>query len=282
MRYALRGNNDFVEKRAQNDLAMLEETYRALYTEDSWPPASVKAMYAKAVPEGVNPGAASSSPAPPTPPPVVKPRPGPTPPVAPPPAPPAVAGGLKFPLGSFTGAEVELTPEELAAIRAAPEKIRTGDAQRDKRAAAMLAALPTASRPAQICTVSVLGGEPPSLGKSSLVSSAPFVAVAQVGGESGARIGLAGGKEVRLTKLRAPGAAFELRFYPSEDKDKPAAATVNVPSRWGGMYLIDHFHAQPAGEGRRVWDVEADVGGGKTVWLRLEFDVDLPELPWYP
>ena len=67
--------------------------------------------------------------------------------------------------------------------------------------------------------------------------------------------------------------------------DAPAA-TVTVPSAWGGMWLVDKFGGQPTKAGdRTTWDVEVEVAtkdGPRTVWVRLTFDAELPELPWHP
>src|SRR5262249_39051736 len=153
----------------------------------------------------------------------------------------------------YTSADAELTAESLAAARTAIASGAGLSPADRKRAEAMLAALPT-GRSAQMCTLSVLPSEPPSLGKSSLVSVAPSVAIAAAGGDAGTPVALAG-NEVRLTKLRAPGAAFELRFADPAKAGTPVA-TLSVPSHWGGMYLIDKFKGQPTHAGdRRVWDV---------------------------
>ena len=125
------------------------------------------------------------------------------------------------------------------------------------------------------------------MGKDGLTAGAPFVSIVAVGGEPKSTIPLNGAAtEVKLTKLRAPGTGFELKFFPTEQSSATPLATLTVPSRWGGMYLIDHFHGQPTRpDDRHIWDVEVDVGAPgatKSVWLRLEFDSELPELPWYP
>jgi hypothetical protein len=198
---------------------------------------------------------------------------------------------LKFPLAPFTSADAELTPEDLAALREAFDK---GGHAPDRGLSAMLRSLPTASHPAQFCTLSVLPGEPVTLGKDALAAAAPFVAIVAAGQDAKTPIPLSaqgGSAEVKLAKLRAPGAAFELRFYASEQGGTPAA-TLSVPSRWSGMYLVHRFRGQPVkADDRRTWDVELDVGtpgkgsaGGatKSIWVRLEFDTELPELPWYP
>ncbi len=292
MRYALRENNDFTEKGAKTDLPMIEEAYRALYPEDAWPSESIRAVYKKVIPEGVErpvlaaetpqvaQGTAAANPKP-TPttttpkPEVAKPNP------ANPANPPVVSvAGLKFPFAAFTSAEAELSPEDLTAMREQQGK------KPDPRLEPMLRALPTAAHPAQICTITVLAREPASLGKEAL--GAPFVSVA-AGSVPGKPVPLSGANaaaEVKLTKLRAPGPAFELRFLPSEEAGAAPVATLSIPSRWGGMYLVDRFHGQPTrADDRRSWDVEADVtttGGTRSVWLRLEFDAELPELPWHP
>ena len=193
---------------------------------------------------------------------------------------------LKFPLARFTSAAAELSGDELATLRESIEKARTAGTSPDKRVDAMLKSLPTASHPVQICTISVLPKEPPSLGKDALTAAAPFVAVVTAGGEPKTTVPLAGQSEARLTKLRAPGAAFDLKFFASEQIAPGPVATLNIPSKWGGLYLVDHFRGQPVkADDRKIWDVEADVqtpSGMKSVWLRLEFDTELPELPWFP
>lgn len=295
MRYVLRGNNDFTEKGAQKDLPGLQEAYQALYSDQTWPPASMRAIYQKIIPDGVARPTVAETTSVPTPTPTPTPKPPaatPTPPVAQnptpvnPPMPANPTSGLKFPLARFTSAAAELTGEELAALRDSIEKARAAGTPPDKRVDAMLKSLPTVSHPAQICTISVLPKEPPSLGKDALTTTAPFVAVVAAGGEAKTTVPLAGQSEARLTKLRAPGAAFDLKFFASEQTAPGPVATLSIPSRWGGLYLVDHFRGQPVkSDDRKVWDVEADVqtpAGPKSVWLRLEFDTELPELPWYP
>lgn len=296
MRYALRGNNDYTEKGARNDIPALQEAYQALFDEQSWPTPTMRAAYRKFLPDGVGAPATTvvttdkptspvqpppAQPKPPTPPvnpaPIPDPKPAPTTPVT------TAAANLKFPLAPYTSADSELTGEELAAVRAsrAGQQPTPATAKLD----AMLKALPTGARPEQICTISILPGEPPSLGKDSLPDAAPFVAIAPAGGKAGTPTGMAGKPEVRLTKLRAPGQAFDLRFFTTGAADAAPVATLSVPSRWGAMYLVDKFKGQPRHtDNRRTWDVEVDVpasGATKSVWLRLEFDADLPDLPWY-
>ena len=286
MRYALRGNKDFTDKGAQTDLAMIDEAYRALYPGDAWPSESIRAMYRKVIPEGVerpvvvpDATAVATNPKPGPGPGAVQPKPEVSKPTTPAPSVTPVAG-LKFPFAPFTSAEQELTPEGLASMREANAK------KPDARLDAMLRALPTAAHPAQICTLTVLAREPASLGKEAL--GAAFVSIA-AGSAPGKPVALAGAgalPEIKLTKLRAPGPAFELRFLASDGGSAAPVATLSVPSRWGGMYLVDHFHGQPTrSDDRRSWDVEADVttaGGTRSIWLRLEFDAELPELPWHP
>ncbi len=294
MRYALRGNNDFTEKGASKDVPELQEAYQTLYTDETWPPASMRAMYQKIIPDGAPRPIGSEPAAVPTPTPIPTPKPPVTTPTTPvaqnptptPTNPTAAPVALKFPLARFTSAAAELGGDELATLRESIEKARTAGAPPDKRVDAMLKSLPTASRPVQICTISVLPKEPPSLGKDELTAAAPFVAVVAAGGEPKTTVPLAGQSEARLTKLRAPGAAFDLKFFASEQIAPGPVATLNIPSKWGGLYLVDHFRGQPAkADDRKIWDVEADVqtpSGMKSVWLRLEFDTELPELPWFP
>ncbi len=294
LRYALRGNNDFIEKGAQKDLPGLQDAYQALYTEETWPPASMRTIYQKLIPDGVARPIGTEPAAVPTPAPIPTPKPPATPPTTPvaqnptptPAQPTAASAALKFPLARFNSAAAELSGEELATLRDSIEKARAAGTPPHKRVDAMLKALPTASHPAQICTISVLPKEPPSLGKDALTSAAPFVAVVAAGGEAKSTVPLAGQSEARLTKLRAPGAAFDLKFFASDQTAPGPVATLNIPSKWGGLYLVDHFRGQPVkADDRKVWDVEADVqtpSGMKSVWLRLEFDTELPELPWFP
>jgi hypothetical protein len=88
---------------------------------------------------------------------------------------------------------------------------------------------------------------------------------------------------VKLAKLPGPGEPFDIRFFASDAATEPKA-TVTVPSGWGGMWLVDKFGGQPTKGVRTTWDVEVEAttkDGPRVVWVRLEFDAELPELPWH-
>jgi hypothetical protein len=286
LRYALRNTNDFAEKKVVGDLPAIEEGYRALYVEPGfWPPATMKPGYG-----GLASVVVASAPVNPTTP-KVQPDPVVPPKVDPPKTDPPKVGtgpaGLKFPLAVFAGAGSEMTLVDLAALREQVEKVRSGGQvpAEWRKAEAMLKALPSAQgRTKQMCTITVLPGEPASLGKTGLAGDAPFVSIARVGAKSGKPAAMAGQTEVKLAKLPGPGEPFEVRFYSSAAADSPVA-TVTVPSVWGGMWLVEKFGGQPTKAGdRTTWDVEVEAGtkdGPKTVWVRLEFDAELPEMPWW-
>ncbi len=295
LRYALRGREDFAEKKVVGDLPAIEEGYRALYVEPGvWPPASMKDGYRAIVAGGKPATAPAPAPAPtpaPAPAPTPAPTPTPTPPVTPSPSPetqPMAAGAMKFPLAAFTNAASEMTLADVNALRERVEAARAAGplSAELKKLDAMVKALPAPpTRLKQMCTITILPEEPASLGKSGLVADAPFVGIAPVGAKGGKPTALSGKTDVRLAKLPGPGEPFELRFYATEGAAEPKA-TITVPSVWGGMWLVDRFGGQPTKAGDRTsWDVEVEVttkDGPRTVWVRLQFDSELPEMPWHP
>ncbi|HMN40554.1 MAG TPA: type VI secretion protein IcmF/TssM N-terminal domain-containing protein [Phycisphaerales bacterium] len=285
LRYALRGTNDFADKKVVGDLPGIEEGYRALYVEPGvWPPASMKDSYRVVVPGGAMPAPPVGAPTPvPAPAPAPTPTTTPTPPVATP-----AGAPMKFPLAPFTSAAAEMTLDDVNALRDRVEQAKAGGAvpAELRKAEAMLRALPRPpTRARQMCTLTVLPEEPASLGKTGLAGDASFVGIAPVGAKSGRPMAMAGKPDVKLARLPGPGEPFEIRFFETEAGGEPRA-TIRVPSVWGAMWLVDKFGGQPARAGdRTIWDVEAEVAtrdGPRSVWVRLEFDAELPELPWYP
>lgn len=225
-------------------------------------------------------------------------------------------GRLRFPLARPGPAGEELAAADLAAVKAAMERVPapapstassrwTGDADADReidllrtgaavtpadaevvaRARAMLAALPQGPGQDQQCRVTVLGKEPPKPGNDGINSYIPYVTLAPAGGQPGKIASLFGGANAELAVLTGPGDPLEIRFLETAEQRARVLATVPIPSRWAAMYLIERFNGRPVG-GRKVWRCEVELqyqGGPKSLWLELDFvDKELPERPWYP
>jgi hypothetical protein len=97
------------------------------------------------------------------------------------------------------------------------------------------------------------------------------------------------GEPRELLKVRYPGPPLKFMVYPDDAPGTPPDKTVEVPGPWSAPALVHRSRAgQPTavGEGKS-WKVELLVPGqapGRelSVWLKLDFEKELPPLRQWP
>ena len=193
---------------------------------------------------------------------------------------PAAAGGAPAKIGSkrfddeierLQGARA-LSPEEAAWIA---------------QARAVLAALPQGPGEVYTCTITLLTTEPKVVGDEAAGDTYRYFGVVQGEGEP-VKASLRG-EPRELLKVRYPGPALKFMVYPADAPGTPPDKQVDVAGPWSAPALLHMSRAgQPtaAGEGKS-WKVELLVPGqapGRelSVWLKLDFEKELPPLRQWP
>lgn len=226
-----------------------------------------------------------------------------------------VRARAKFPVVAFTTPDAELSAEDCAVLLGAVKLLKPGsgpapgpewtadaeagaavnqllsgarlsgeDAALVEQAGRWASALPGAGEQMS-CRITVLKSRAPKPGNDAVNAYIPYLTLAPQGGQAGQVVGLFGSGEAELASVRMPGAPLELRLMESDAASSKVLATVGVPSRWSGLYLIERFGGRPAGPGgRKTWEVEVETqvqGKPMSLWLKLDFDRELPDLPWH-
>ncbi len=228
---------------------------------------------------------------------------------------------LKFPLARPGAAAGEMTLAELATLKGAFDQVKSAvgttsgpgaapapmaqvndreindelnrltardaitDADREfiDRIGKMLAALPTTASDRQRATITFIekGPKPGNLPIAEIIP----IAALQPKGATGKRVGIYGVKEAEIATTSSPDEPLVLSFQAQNGAE---LAALDIPSRWPAMWLIDRFNGRPR-ESRKTWEVEVELpvpdgqGNMKTgsIWLKLEFEKELPEMPWF-
>jgi hypothetical protein len=159
------------------------------------------------------------------------------------------------------------------------------------RVRGVLAGLPPSDAETYTCTVTLLTGEPrPVVGDDLASGTYRILGMSQ--GDAGEPVKASlRGNEQELGRLRYPGPPVKFLIYPSDVAGVKADVEVPVDGPWAALRLL-HLNrdGRPTalGEGKtRTWKVELLVPGPDqkqrlSVWLKLEFEKELPPLRDWP
>lgn len=165
----------------------------------------------------------------------------------------------------------------------ARDAITDADREFIERIGKMLAALPTSPSDRQRATITFIE-KAPKPGNLPIAEIIPIAALQPKGG-TGKRVGIYGVKDAELATTSSPDEPLVLSFQAQNNAE---LATLDIPSRWPAMWLINRYNARPR-ESRKTWEVEVELpvpdGAGNmkpgSIWLKIEFEKELPELPWF-
>lgn len=165
----------------------------------------------------------------------------------------------------------------------ARDAITDSDREFIERIGKMLAALPTSASDRQRVTITFIE-KAPKPGNLPIAEIIPIAAL-QPNGGTGKRVGIYGVKDAELATTSSPDEPLVLSF---QAQNNTQLAALDIPSRWPAMWLIDRFNGRPR-ESRKTWEVEVELpvpdgaGNMKTgsIWLKLDFEKELPEMPWF-